>query len=96
MIVFKILVYLGTIPFIIFWLWIEISALLGKETFLAKKDKSRRSVVLLSAVLIIENSLFLVSTTPIDALAIMLMDKWQEMQYFWADSIVQITRLNQP
>jgi len=98
--VFKILVYLGTIPFIAFWLWIGGKALLGKVsmsiTFFGKKIQSRWGIVLVSVILIIKNALLLSSAAAVDALAIILMDKWQEIIYFWADIIAQISRWNQP
>jgi hypothetical protein len=98
--VFKILVYLGTIPFIAFWLWIGIKALLGKVTmkvtFLGKKIESRWSIVLVSTILIIKNSLILSSTNAIDGIAIMLMEKYQQILYFWSEMIRDISRWNQP
>lgn len=100
MIVFKIIVYLGTIPFIAFWLWVGTKAVLGKVTMnitlFGKKIQSRWGIVLVATIFIIKNLLLLSSSAAIDALAIALMEKWQEIEYFWADIIVQISRWNQP
>gem|GEM_PF-1841348 len=97
---FKILVYLGTIPFIAFWLWVGIKALRGKVTMnitlFGNKIQSRWGIVLVATILIIKNLLLLSSSAAIDALAIALMEKWQDIEYFWADIIVQISRWNQP
>ncbi len=100
MIAFKILVYLTTIPFILFWLWIGIKALRGKLrmqiNFLGKKIESRWSIVLVSTILIIKNSLILSSTAAINGIAIMLMEKYQGMQSLWLELIREIGRFNQP
>lgn len=100
MIVFKIIVYLGTIPFIAFWLWVGTKAVLGKVTMnitlFGKRIQSRWGIVLVAIIFIIKNLLLLSSSAAIDALAIALMEKWQEIEYLWADIIVQISRWNQP
>lgn len=97
---FKILVYLGTIPFIAFWLWVGIKALRGKLTmkinFLGNKVESRWSIVLVSAILIVKNSLILSSTAAIDSIAIMLMEKYHDILTLWSEIIREVGRFNQP
>lgn len=67
-----------------------------KVNFLGKKIESRWSIVLVSTILIIKNSLILTSTAAIDGIAIMLMEKYREMQHFWSEMIQEIARFNQP
>lgn len=67
-----------------------------KINFLGNKVESRWSIVLVSAILIVKNSLILSSTAAIDSIAIMLMEKYHDILTLWSEIIREVGRFNQP
>jgi hypothetical protein len=98
--IFKILVYLFTVPFIAFWMWIGIKAILGKVsiniTFLGRTVRYRWSIVAVSCLLVIKNVLLLTSATAVEAIAVMLIEFYDRIYLVWSDILVEISKWNQP